>query len=408
MAKAGVPAHRAISPRPFAFHLAACQSTWLSGAAALPAFAQGFAPIHPSLTTEATALRQTLGDVDGLRLAEAVMSAALARVGAFLDGIKRYQSHPAHRRLRDAPAALELGTSLVRDFGGSAGALPVLAVPSLVNPAHILDLERGMSLMRYLKQRGFHPFLMDWGTPGAVEAGFGVDDYIARLETALTHVAALTGQPAALLGYCMGGNLTLPVALRRPDLVRGAAFLATPWDFHAEGIAYRRAVAAALGGALALLPPAEPVPVDVLQIFFASLDPTLADRKFRRFAALDPESPAARAFVLIEDWANGGAPLPRRVADECLNQWYAENAPGRGGWRVAGELIDPRRLTCPAFVAAPRADRIVPPASALALADALPSVHIHRAATGHVAMVAGGGARVGLWQPLVAWLFTLC
>ncbi len=408
MTKAGVPAHRAISPRPFAFHLAACQSTWLSGAAALPAFVQGLAPTHSSLAAEAAALRQDLCAAEGVKLAEAVMSAALARVGAFLNGVNRYQTHPAHRRLQDAPAALELGTSCLRDFGGPAGALPVLAAPSLVNPAHILDLERGMSLMRYLKQRGFHPFLMDWGAPGAAEADFSVDDYIARLETALAHVAAQTGQPAALLGYCMGGNLALPVALRRPELVRGAAFLATPWDFHAEGIAYRRAVAAALGGSLALLPPAEPVPVDVLQIFFASLDPTLTDRKFRRFAVLDPDSPAARAFVLMEDWANGGAPLPRRVADQCLNQWYAENAPGRGVWRVAGEVIDPHRLICPAFVAVPRADRIVPPASALALAEALPNVRIHRAATGHVAMVAGGGARPGLWQPLVAWLFTLC
>ena len=103
MTKAGSPAHRAISPRPFAFHLAACQSTWLSGAAALPAMLQGFAPIHPSLAAEAAALRQELSVLDGLCLAEAVMKAALGRVEAFLEGVGQYQEAGINEFIIDAP-----------------------------------------------------------------------------------------------------------------------------------------------------------------------------------------------------------------------------------------------------------------------------------------------------------------
>ncbi|HYZ31999.1 MAG TPA: hypothetical protein VE684_06905, partial [Crenalkalicoccus sp.] len=49
-------------------------------------------------------------------------------------------------------------------------------------------------------------------------------------------------------------------------------------------------------------------------------------------------------------------------------------------------------------------DRIVPPASALALAAAIPGAALHRAEGGHIGMVAGGGAEAALWRPLLGWL----
>src|SRR6185437_14056343 len=44
------------------------------------------------------------------------------------------------------------------------------------------------------------------------------------------------------------------------------------------------------------------VPVDVLQLLFAALDPLLALRKFARFAALPAGSAEERDFVAVEDW----------------------------------------------------------------------------------------------------------
>lgn len=395
-------------PRPLAFHLTSASTSLMSAAAAAPAFLQGLAPIHPSLTEEAAALRAELSGEQALSFVRAVGAETTARLQSFLAGIRAYQQHPYGRRVKPAPVLLRLGTTLVRDYGGlngtKPGAVPVLAVPSLVNPSYILDLDIGLSFLRHLKRHGLRPFLVDWATPGPEELNFSIDDYVTqRLEPALEAVVTTVGRPALVVGYCMGGNLALALALRRPDLVAAAAFVATPWDFHAEGVAYRRAASAGLMGALSCLPPGAPAPVDMLQLFFAALDPTLALRKFCRFAALDPDSSAARAFVVMEDWANDGAPLARRVAETCLYGWYGDNAPGRGAWRVADQVVDPARLACPAFVAVPRRDRIVPPDSALALAERLPQVTVHRAAAGHVAMMAGSGAKAGLWNPLLAW-----
>ena len=109
-------------------------------------------------------------------------------------------------------------------------------------------------------------------------------------------------------------------------------------------------------------------------------------------------------FVALEDWLNDGVPLPAAVARETLGGWYGANAPARGAWRVAGEAVTPGRLRVPCFVAAPGRDRIVPPASALALAAAIPGAVAHQPASGHIGMVAGARAEAELWSPLLDWL----
>ena len=119
---------------------------------------------------------------------------------------------------------------------------------------------------------------------------------------------------------------------------------------------------------------------------------------------LDPASAKARAFVALEDWLNDGVPLPAPVARVCITGWYAENLPGRGAWRVAGQAIDPAQIDLPSLVLIPAQDRIVPPASAEALAAALPRAEVCRPPLGHIGMVVGGRAQRSVWNPLAAWL----
>ncbi len=56
------------------------------------------------------------------------------------------------------------------------------------------------------------------------------------------------------------------------------------------------------------------------------------------------------------------------------------------------------------LIAAPQRDRIVPAASAEALAARLDRVTLLRPAAGHVGMVVGSGAAAHLWAPLASWL----
>jgi polyhydroxyalkanoate synthase len=144
--------------------------------------------------------------------------------------------------------------------------------------------------------------------------------------------------------------------------------------------------------------------VDVLQTLFASLDPFGIAEKFRGFAKLDQASPTARRFVALEDWLNDGVPLSAPVARQCIGGWYGRNEPAGLAWRVAGQVVDPALWQGPAFAAIPHRDRIVPPASALALTGRLRQVKLHMAPAGHIGMVAGISAETALWQPLRDWL----
>ncbi len=319
---------------------------------------------------------------------------------ALIAGIAAYRRHPWRRDLPDPPSLWHEGETHLLDYGREADPA-VLFVPSLINRAYVLDLAPGRSMMRWLAGQGVRPLLLDWGWPGALERDFTLTDYVAgRLERAM----AAVGGRVVLAGYCMGGLLALAAALRRPDLVRGLALLATPWDFHAADAAQARRLGEMLPQFEPLLAATGTLPVDVLQALFALPNPGGIAAKYRAFGRMDQAAAAALDFVALEDWLNDGVPLAAPVAREALGGWYGVNTPGRGAWRVAGAAVDPTRLAMPAFVAVPGRDRIVPPGSALPLARLIPGAALHQPAAGHIGMTVGPAAEAALWSPLLAWL----
>lgn len=397
--------HRRLAPRPLPYHLGTALSTWLGSLAALPQLRSGSSLWKGNLGGTAKALARDLERVPDAALRSAVEREIRCRLDALLRGIETYRTHPYRRALDDPPVVWREGTTRLLDYGGDARARPLLVVPSLINRAYVLDLARERSVLRFLAARGFRPLLVDWGAPGEVERRFTLDDYIGgRLGRALDAVLDLIGRPPILIGYCMGGLLTLTLALARADDVAGLALLATPWDFHAERPEQARVLAAAMAPLWPTLERLGELPVDMIQILFAALDPFLAIRKFQGFAALDPASPQAEAFVALEDWVNDGVPLAYPVAKACLGEWYGMNTPARGAWRIGGAAVAPQALDCPSLVVVPERDRIVPPASARALANAIPGADVLHTPLGHIGMIVSTQAAAEVWHPLLRWL----
>jgi polyhydroxyalkanoate synthase len=393
-------------PRPLALHLASSAAVWMSSLAALPPARSGLLPWSASLAPDAGRIRTALEAADPEALAAAVAREATGRLAEFLAGIRAWHAHPWRRTEPELPVPWSQGATRLIDYGGAGR--PVLFVPSLINRAYILDLRPGASLLAYLAAHGVRPLLLDWGDPGEAERDFGLDAYVGgRLGDALAAAAGIAGGPLPLVGYCMGGLLALGAALLRPHQVAGLGLLATPWDFHADRSGHAGFVG--LGRAmLAAMPDgAPPVPVDIVQALFAFLQPNLVQAKFRRFAAMDPAAPETTAFVALEDWLNDGVGLAAPTARDCLQGWYGDNLPGRGLWQVAGRPMRPGELACPAFVALPTRDRIVPPASAAALAMALPGATVIEPRAGHIGMMVGSRAEESLWRPFAQWLSSL-
>lgn len=384
-----------LGPRPLPLYLALEGWTFLNSCSASMLLSSG----SPSLKLDLPE------GVDQKALAGAVDAEARRRFGSFLEGVQAYRAHPYRRRLTDPPRVWERGGVGLRDYGGPEGGLPILAVPSLINRGYVLDLTGRRSLMRHLARKGFRPFLMDWGWPGEEERTFTLTDYITRrLEPAIDAVAERAGRPPVVLGYCMGGLLSLSAVLRRPDSVAGFAGLATPWNFHADDSPQMRILMGAKGWIGEVVDRYGELPVDLLQSMFSGLDPHSIARKFRTFAALPRRSAKANGFVALEDWLNDGVPLAGPVAREALGGWYGENTPARLEWRVDGEVVDPAGMAVPALLVIPDRDRIVPPESACGLADAMPQARRLTVSLGHIGMITGSAAGRAVYGPLVRWL----
>jgi polyhydroxyalkanoate synthase subunit PhaC len=369
----------------------------MSSRAGLASLSASLPPLNSS--PQLGDLVEEIAQAGSERVAAALDQELRRRAELFVAGLEAYRRHPHRRAPEEGRAVWQEGSTRLLDYGGAGR--PVLVVPSLINRYYIVDLLAERSFVRFLREGGFRPMVVDWDAPGEAEQGFSLDDYIAgRLDRALGAATELAGAPVAVIGYCMGGLLALAVAQRRIADVAGLVLLATPWDFHAE----RPEQAGLLGTLIDTAASEETLPLWVIQSLFLSLDPFLAERKFIRLAELDPASETARDFVALEDWLNDGVPLASGVARECGGGWYRENTPARGLWRIAGDIIAPARFDRPALVVVPGRDRIVPPRSAEALGTALPQATLLRPPLGHIGMMTSAAAPKVVWTPIADWL----
>ena len=406
-----------LGPRPYVQHLATATMVWASSLAALPHLKNGSLPwnsrLDPDRARERNALLESLAEVDPTAFAASVADGAQARRAQFEAGVAAYRAHPYRRDMPAMPVLWQQGTTKLLDYRGAKGGSakgravrpPVLVIPSLVNRYYVLDLMPETSLLRWLSARGFPVFVVDWDSPGTEERCLDFTGYTdARLVPMLDAVRAATKAAPIVIGYCMGGNLALALAQRRPRDIAKLVLLATPWDFHAE----RAAQARWLGAMAAWLTPtmgaSGTLPVDAIQSLFAAIDPMQVIRKFVDFARFDMASDRARRFVALEDWLNDGMPLAAPVAIEALAGWYGANTPMRGEWRIGGDPVDPASCRIPSLVAIPSGDRIVPPGSARALATLLPDATIMNPAAGHIGMTVGSRAERELWRPMADWM----
>lgn len=416
-----------VGPRPLPLYLALAQLLWLS----LPAASLSLKNDFPNssgvrknqsvkkwpenLRVKQNRLRrqwQKLSQRD--KNADRLFDDALNRLAVrqydiFLNALKRYRACTVARHFSDPSVIWQQGTTRLLDFSLAAHRRsPVaLVIPSLINRYHVLDLDKQQSFIRALAKAGFAPLMVDWGSPGPEEIQFGFDEYMSKRLLPALHVAQkLAGDKVHIIGYCMGGLLAAALAMHAAEAIRSLVFMATPWNFHGDALGREQAkrVQNMLPQITPILEQQGILPVDVLQCFFISLQPFVLLEKFLRFAAMKRGSKAERAFVLIEDWVNDGVPLPAKVAKTCLNEWYIDNTPFNGRWRVLGKSIRPQDISLPSLHVIPQNDKIVPPASAMDLAKGMNKATILQPECGHISMMCNAAARDKLWPALFSWL----
>jgi polyhydroxyalkanoate synthase subunit PhaC len=312
----------------------------------------------------------------------------------FHAGLRLYQENEYYRNVPDMPVLAIYGNIRLLDYGPKTG-IPVLVIPSLINPSWIFDLSSDNSMLLWLHAQGIRPLLVDWGTPGLIERQFSLDEYVSQ---ALLSLLEGLGQPVAVMGHCIGGILAVALAALAPQKVTALALLAVPWDIYGYDAGQRQRVRDLWVDWQLRATPLGALPMEMLQLLFLGLDPSLTLKKFSRLAKLDPTSHMVQDFVALEDWANSGSPLTLRAGAQLFDSWYQNGGPAHG-WRVDG--IEIATTAHPALIVMSAHDRIVPATAAQPLVDqwAGRATRLQLNA-GHVGMVVGSHRQSLLWEPV--------
>ena len=306
---------------------------------------------------------------------------------AALAGLKAYQSAHRDEAPRPRPEIARERGSCLRDCGGSGA--PAVLIPSLINPPRILDLDPQVSLAEAMTRMGRRILLLDWGRADD-RANLSVAGHVEQL---LRPLLRSIGEPAALVGYCLGGTMAIAAADLVP--VERVTTLAAPWNFAHYPAPSRSALADMWRTSEAASRALGALPMEVLQAAFWSLDPERTVRKFAEFIRLEPASAEARRFIALEDWANEGEPLPYPAARELIEDLFGRDLPGSGNWTVGAQAVT-TNLAVPALHILAGNDRIAPAATA-------PCGTTIRLETGHVGMIVGS-ARAKLHETLAPFL----
>jgi polyhydroxyalkanoate synthase len=309
------------------------------------------------------------------------------------DKVRLYRYRQDHRAGADTPKP-------------GAGRPPVLLVMSLISRSYIFDLRPENSCVEFLLGQGLDVFLLDWGVPDELEAGFTLatycDDYLPR---AVAAVAAEAGAEAVTVyGYCVGGVLALCYAAGHPgDPVANLITMATPVDFSGLG-----PLTALIDGRV---PPEDLVdvtgniPPGVIFNAFRTLAPTGELVNYANLWQHLWNDRFVEGYQAMNGWVRDHIPFPGGVLRDL-----AELVPNKG--LAAGEVRLGRRtarladITCPFLSVLAEADHIVPIDAATGLADMVGSKDATelRLPGGHVSLFVGRPARARSLPAIVDWI----
>jgi polyhydroxyalkanoate synthase len=289
---------------------------------------------------------------------------------------------------------------------GTQHAAPILLVYSLIKRAFILDLQPGSSVVENLTRQGFEVFLTDWLPPNRSDSWRGFDPYV-RHDLANAVRAVQSHQDAAqvsIVGYCLGGLLSLLYAALRPNNVKNLVTVNTPVD-----------MAASQGMADWI----DEYPLDLLRAIYGNCPRWLLSgflmmvvplQRYLDFwfglSQYNESDQYAETFPAFRQWLDSEVPLAGQLLRELMLDVVKRNALVRGGLKVGDELIDLQRIRSPLLNVVAEFDSVVRPSSSLRLLDMVGSKDKNNLVfpMGHIGIALSDKAHAKLWPQIGRWL----
>jgi polyhydroxyalkanoate synthase len=291
--------------------------------------------------------------------------------------------------------------------------LPVLLVPPLAAPTIAFDLRRGCSLAEHMLRLGHPTYLVEYGDIGFSDRELGLEHWVQDvLPTAIRRVSEdAGGRPVQLVGWCLGGIMSLLAVAADPALpVNAVAMVASPFDFErvrvmaplrplaniSDGL-LGTAIYRALGGA--------PAPLVRYAFQLTSIDKYLT-RPAAILLNLHDRDFLAQIEAVDHFMANMHA-YPGRTIAQLYHRFFRVNDLADGHLRLADRDIDLAAVTVPVLAVAGATDVLAPAPAVHHVASLLPSaaeVRLETAPGGHLGVLTGRGAARTTWRVLDEFL----
>lgn len=285
--------------------------------------------------------------------------------------------------------------------------IPILLVPSLINKYYILDLLPKKSYVEFLVKQGFSVYLIDWGVVDDADRFWTLEKYISEfLKKAVKEISKVeNSEKVSLIGYCMGGTMSLIYSALFPQTVKNLVLLATPVDFHNNSLLsiWARPEYFKVDK---LVDTYGNVPISLLQSSFQMLKPVQAfNRYVNLFENADNEE-FVESFLTFDYWANDAIPVAGETFRKFIKDCFQQNLLVQNKMTMNGETVDLEAVNCSVLNIIAQHDSIVPPESAEALMDKIGSkdAEMVKVKGGHHGITIGTSALKFVWQKTADWM----
>ena len=289
-----------------------------------------------------------------------------------------------------------------------ASALPVLLVPPLAAPAICFDLRRGCSVAEHLVHGGPADLprrlrgdrvRRPRARPRALDRGRRAGAIRAASEDA-------GGRPVQVVGWCLGGILSLLALAADPELpVASAALIASPFDFSKVPlVAPLRPIAAVTGGAgitqLYRLLGGAPAPLVKRGYQLAGIDKYLM-KPWTVLSNLHDRELLAQ-IEAVDAFMDRMHAYPGRTFGQLYHRFFRTNDLADGRFAITGATLDLADVRVPVLSVAGRGDGIAPIAACHHVESLLPHARVELATApgGHLGVLTGRAAAGTTWQIL--------
>ncbi|PIE41848.1 MAG: polyhydroxyalkanoate synthase [Gammaproteobacteria bacterium] len=331
----------------------------------------------------------------------------------YRDGLMQLRYYP-HQDIE----AFELDNEVVTPISDCL-APPVLLVPPLGVFGWVYDLMAERSWVRFLNAKGFDVYLVDWGAPQKEHANLDMDTYINRwlsaaVDKVLEHSAS---KKISLIGYCMGGLLTLLYAgiqaeQGTDDKIKNIVTIASPIDFYANH--FYGALLSRLSTATEKLPFTTQdldhrlfhVPGDVLSVMFKLTNPLASVVSYFDLVKNMSDRDYIKAHLTTKEWFNNMPDYPGATVQQLVFDIGFNNRLAKGEVKIGDKLSNLTKIKANLLSFAGDNDKIVSKRAAEKIMDIVASEDrtFKVVPGGHAGVFAGGKAKEHTWAITAGWL----